>query len=556
MSGPLKDINCEIQCSLGENIQCANSMREIKALLAHIKSSRSARVIHGALVLAALLIVLPRMAIASCDKFTIGMNKFDLALQYVGRASGGDGSPEYTRVTRAMARKAISDASHIGVTYFRIAVSGFGPAQAGHPGDLDLWLNDPSKYWASIDEMMADLQTANICVIPVLIWNKFQFPAMASEPLGALLHSVKSASWRLAERYIREFVTRYRRSPNLLFYELTNELNLDVDLDMERNCRERKNPDECALVSNFTTSDMNGFSERLASLLRSLDNAHKISSGFALPRPAAEHLRRRPQWSGKGADWTPDTAEEFEANLRDIHRSVDIISVHLYPPVSNRLGVSPREEFKIVEVVQSAATRIGKPLFIGEFGQRDILVAPERSYESNMIREIARLQIPYSAVWVWEFYQVATDAPYQSVPSSFSLEPGYTDKLIAEIAQVNATRGQQGYKPDLHDTNSVPSVVLTKPLDCASLVPGAGLFAVASSGGLPVAYVDFLIDGKAIGRITHPPFRMSLPPSEETSGIPEIEARACSVDNKCSSYKTRVVLGRNGEATKQCISGT
>jgi hypothetical protein len=505
-------------------------------------------------LLTALLLVLPQVANASCDRFTIGMNKFDLALQYIGRASGGDGSAEYIKVTRAMARKAIDDASHLGVTYFRVSATGFSPSRAGKTGDLDLWLKDSARYWASIDQMMADLQAANICVIPVLVWNALQFPAMASEPLGALLHDTKSASWRLLERYVRDFVMRYRHSPNLLFYELTNELNSHADLDAERNCRKQKSADECALVSNFTTNDMNEFTGRVATLVRSLDEGHKISSGFTLPRAAAQHLRRHPQWSGGGADWTRDSADELETNLRDIHASVDIISVHLYPEESLRLGLALGEEFKIASIVQSAAARIGKPLFIGEFGQRDILHAPEISFISNTILEIEKLQVPYSAAWVWEFYQLATDAPYQSAPSSYSLEPGYTDTVIDEISQVNARRRPQAGRRDTQDAPSAPTVVLTKPLECATVAPGSELFAVASYEGHAVASVDFFIDGKAIGRVVHPPYRLSLPSSERAGGVSEVEARACSIANKCSSYKTRVVLGQNLETTKQCLS--
>jgi hypothetical protein len=215
---------------------------------------------HLPWLLAALLSTLPQAVAASCDQFTIGMNKFDLAAQYTGRASGGDGSAQYTTVTRAMARKAIADASRRGITYFRIAVSGFAPSRIGQVSDLAMWLDDPSQYWASMDLMMEDLRAANICVIPVLIWNKYQFPAMASEPLGALMHNATSASWRLLERFIREFVTRYRSNTNLLFYDLTNELNLDADIDLEGSCKKKKSTEQCNLVTNFTTSDMIGFS--------------------------------------------------------------------------------------------------------------------------------------------------------------------------------------------------------------------------------------------------------------------------------------------------------
>lgn len=243
-----------------------------------ILEKASARTASWARQLIAVVVLVPTAA-SACDQFTIGMNKFDLALQYVGRASGGDGSPAYTRVTRAMARKAINDAARAGVTYFRISAPGY------KPHDLDLWVKDPTQYWASLDQMMADLRAAGICVVPVLAWNPVQFPTLTHESVSAMVEDPKSASWQLLERYVRDFVGHYRNSGNLLFYELTNELNNHADIDADAVCRRKKSADNCIAVSNFSTEQMNRFTARFASLIRSLDGAHKISSGFTLPDP-------------------------------------------------------------------------------------------------------------------------------------------------------------------------------------------------------------------------------------------------------------------------------
>ena len=69
---------------------------------------------------------------------SIGLNKVDLLIQYLGTASGGDGSAEYRRVTRAMGKKAIIDAHNIGLKYLRVAVAGYAPITYGQRGDLDL----------------------------------------------------------------------------------------------------------------------------------------------------------------------------------------------------------------------------------------------------------------------------------------------------------------------------------------------------------------------------------------------------------------------------------
>jgi hypothetical protein len=507
--------------------------------MGQVLEKTAARSAHWVWRLALLFLIAPGAA-SACDQFSIGLNKFDLALQYIGRASGGDGSAAYTQVTRAMARKAISDAALAGVTYFRISASGF------KPHDLDLWVKNPTLYWAALDQMMADLHAAGICVVPVLAWNPVQFPTMASESISAMLTDPKSASWQLLERYVRDFIGHYSNSSSLLFYELTNELNNHVDIDGAAVCSRKKSAENCAAVSNFSTDQMNAFTARFASLIRSLDSSHKISSGFSLPRPAAQHLRHHPQWLGR-ADWTPDSREELEENLRDIHRSVDIISVHLYPPNSTRLGLTAGAQYRIAEIVQAAAARIGKPLFIGEFGQTDIRQAGPESFIARMTQEIPRLRVPFSAVWIWEFYQVAPDAPYQSEPSSFSLEPGYTDSLIDGIRQANAS-GRTRPAGELPDRP--PEVVLTEPMECAALSGGSELFAVASSGAHAVEVVDFFVDGKSVGQVRQPPYRLSLP-ALDARGVVEIEARACSA-GKCGSYRTRVVASSNAAAGAQC----
>lgn len=59
---------------------------------------------------------------------SFGLNKIDLVQQYLGNASGSDGNPEYRRVERAMAEKAIADAHRLGVKFSRIAMTGYAPS--------------------------------------------------------------------------------------------------------------------------------------------------------------------------------------------------------------------------------------------------------------------------------------------------------------------------------------------------------------------------------------------------------------------------------------------
>src|SRR5262249_20785108 len=203
--------------------------------------------------------------------------------------------PFYQKVNRAMARKAIVDAKSIGVTYFRISATGFPPSAYNLPGDLDPWVSDPAAYFNLFDQMMADLNSSGVKVIPVFVWNETQFPAMTGENVTTMLTDPNSKSYLLLQRYVSDFIGHYKDNPALLFYELTNELNLLADLDVVADCQKNNPfPQLCPVKGNFSTDQMIGFTSRLAAYVKSLDPGHLISSGFSIPRTGAEHLRRHP----------------------------------------------------------------------------------------------------------------------------------------------------------------------------------------------------------------------------------------------------------------------
>ncbi|MBU0620482.1 MAG: cellulase family glycosylhydrolase [Gammaproteobacteria bacterium] len=260
---------------------------------------------------------------------SIGVNKFDLFIQYTGTASGGDGSVPYRRVTRAMAKKALDDAKDAGIKFVRVSMSGRTSTKPGDGRDsLDLWRTDPETFWRQVDEMMDDLDARGIQIVPVLMWGTGKFPLMTGEPLGEILRNPQSKSWELLTRFVTDFVSRYRMRNTILFYELTNELNNYADLNLEKRCNKYK--EVCEEGDSFTANDMITYTWRFANLVRSLDTTRLISSGFSIPRGSAEHLRKRPEWSTKKTDWRPDSREQFAKNLEEIHAGVDIISIHLY----------------------------------------------------------------------------------------------------------------------------------------------------------------------------------------------------------------------------------
>lgn len=483
----------------------------------------------------------------------LGFNKIELMEQYLGTASGGDGSAKYKEVTVPMARKAVEDAAYMGATFLRVGVTGFWPNQHGQKSDLDLWQRDPLAYWKVMDAMIDDLSEQNLALVPLFVWNISQFSAITGESYAVFLRDPNSMSYQLLERYVREFVSRYKTHRSILFYELANEFNLPVDIDVEARCAKKKSVALCANPENIVTSDVIAFLTRLAALIRSIDGAHKISSGLSINRPAAEHLRRLPEWLNDKASWKLDDFSEFTQNMRDMNSMVDIISVHLYPIRENRrFGISAGNESHLLEYVKRAADQIGKPVFVGEFGEFDSMRAAVRGgFTDQFMQELVRLKIPYAALWGLEFYP----KPYYEQLSRQelgSVEFGYSDFVVRRFMETAAEMGQRIGQVERNDMKP-PLLVLTWPLECAVINHEQLIYAVASDNSLNVNRVEFWINDRKITSVMQPPYQTKFDPDDFLVGVHSIEARAYDAAGNESASKRRVVISHGAKSAPiQC----
>lgn len=459
----------------------------------------------------------------------LGANKFDLMLDYVAPRPPAGVDPEgYRRVRRAMGQKAIADARDAGLTFLRAAITGFGPVELNsrNQNDLVVWQTDPARFWAALDAMFADLDTAGVRLVPSFVWNLRQFPALANDNIATFIRDQNSASRRLLGQFLRDFITRYKGRPTILFYEMGNELNLGADIDMHKQCRT-----EPCVWGNFSTAEMDRFARDIAGLIKSLDPSRPVASGYSIPRGSASHLERRPQFSSAGPDWTADTVQEFDHNLLTIHQPFDVISIHVYPQDAARSnGPTSGQGFDPIDEAANAARSAGKRLFIGEFGDR----ANSPSFMAHVLDDIVRDRVDFAAIWVWEFYQQST---FTAVPA-FNIEPGYTDNVIDLLAQ---TAKRLGTSP-APSRQSAPRVVLTWPLPCADISRPIDLAAVASDRAKPVNRVEFLIDGQPLGSAAAPPYRTAFNPAGRGSRLAELGARAVSAAGAAATFQAKVRL--------------
>jgi hypothetical protein len=372
---------------------------------------------------------------------------------------------------------------------------------------------------------------------------------MTSESMRDMITNPQSQSYQLALRYIREFVQRYKSDPAGYFYDLTNELSLTADFDNVSRCQANPPPwdphkESCRPLGNYSTDEMVAFLSRLASEIRRLDPDHPISSGLAMPRGNAWHMRERPEWSPQGPSWTQDSIGEFHDILAHMHQGSDIISVHLYNgnQDNERYGITGHSSAEYITVMKQAADRAGKPLFLGEFGDQDPYVYNIHSrsedlsamFSHNVLAKVESLRIPYSALWLWEDY-MTTLRQYTDEPTGFNVEPGFTDNLIAAVRRTNQNLGNP--VPPLPQPDTTPPlIVLTSPLNGASMAMSQPLYAVASDDGGSISRVEFWVDGQLHSVADAPPYAAMLDTSQMADGLHDLAAVAYDLSGNIGQY--------------------
>ncbi|MGB9607871.1 MAG: cellulase family glycosylhydrolase [bacterium] len=337
----------------------------------------------------------------------IAVNKFDLFLRFL---AGGE--------EKQQAIKAIEEASKEGFRVIRFSGVGY------YPRDMRHWARE-NIYWQAFDELVETSKRNGVYLIPTLNWNIYLFPDMAGECVQDMLKNPDSRSRQYLWLYTYQIVSRYKDDPTILFWELTNEMNLSADLAFMNpygfsngNWVELGTSFMRLRRDHFTTDEMIPFIREWAQFIKSLDKNHLIGSGFSIPRASAQHLRLA---KGKG-DWTQDSVEEFEVYLRDVHPDpVDLISIHFYPRDGNlRFGNKDENSAEVLEIVKKVADRIGKPIYIGETGD-DYGKNPSSVFLRNVFREVVKLNIPITLVWNWMSPNDAYDVSPERTPAIVSM---------------------------------------------------------------------------------------------------------------------------------------
>lgn len=339
---------------------------------------------------------------------------------------------------RNASRMDLAAAAARGFRTIRFGASGFWPV------DHDLWYNQSTRhlFWGEFDSVMQDAKQLNVSLIPSLFWNIWSHADVCKEPLSALMSgNPATCAVKTAREFTSELVNRYAHDPTISHWELTNELNLLVDLDFEGKTASIApslgTPTSRSRLDNFSTASMMGFQQLVGSWIRQSDGlARVISTGHAIARPAAEHLRS--SYSLPSRDWTKDSIDEFSKNFVDQCAGCDLCSVHIYPGADNQRFGSPHE-YSLLDAAGEAlaAGNNNKRVYLGEFGvplpDRHNASAPRYNFTQDILAHMrdqpAQLAPVLATYWQWM-------APNQA--TTWSLFPGKDDRTIRLLQQDQA----------------------------------------------------------------------------------------------------------------------
>jgi hypothetical protein len=287
------------------------------------------------------------------------------------------------------------------------------------------WPNQ-AVYWGAFDELVSVAKESEVRLIPVINWNTYLFCDMAGECVQDMMLDRESRSRQYLWLYTDQLVSRYKGEPTVLFWELTNEMNLLADLEFHNplgrsflNAVGRGANVMRLRRDHFTTEQMIPFVREWAQLVRRIDKNHLISTGFSVPRAAAQHLRLA---RGKG-DWTHDGVEELETYMRDTNPDpIDLISIHFYRGDANqRLGNKDENSVGVLKIFKQLATKIGKPLYIGETNDLE----PGAPMLTNLLDKVVELEIPFTLLWDW------------MSPGRFDINPQDTPQIVSLMQRAN-----------------------------------------------------------------------------------------------------------------------
>jgi hypothetical protein len=371
----------------------------------------------------------------------VSFNKFDLLMQYVFTEHGQWEQPSIESVHKA--ETALRDLQRHGFGVIRVTASPFYPSwfeDAFFDADAGRQVQKRREFFAAFDQMLDACDRHGIRIVASLVWNWEVLGDLGHHSLHDGMVDRDPLGRQRVEEYVREVVVRYRDRPTIAMWEIGNEWNLGADIQRAVGLFSgspagdalHPGPVVRDARNNFTSDELATFLRDIATLIRSADPGHLITTGDSTPRPAAMHLLMAAR-AGLPVDWTFDSADELTEYLRLTHPDpIDVISIHYADDgmvsVGGTLGSPANLRF-----FKDAADAIGKPLFVGEIGYWNgagpWTAPPQIESLRQTLATIVNVKLPLTLYWAY--------GDDRTTSGGGSLRYGETDAALRLIEDAN-----------------------------------------------------------------------------------------------------------------------
>lgn len=346
----------------------------------------------------------------------VGANYFSLFSRIIARADDRSSLDNLEALSKA------------GIPFVRFMCCGFSAK------DMKLYREDKKEYFRRLDVVVHEAEKQRIGLIPTLFWNLPAISDQFGEPLDSL-GDRDSRTVGFIRTYTQEVVGRYKDSPAIWGWEFANESVLSCDLpkdphEYETMLRHGSTGSE-HVRRDLAFSQLKVAMKVFARTVREIDRDRIISTGNAVPRPAAYHNLH-------GSSWRMDTPGQFSDMLeRDNPDPFDVVCVHVYPNAKSYYIGGAKSLDAAIGLIARYAKQQDKPLFIGEFGsdaQPD--QAAEKKVFMDELNSIERCDVPLAAFWVFDL-----SSQNGHWNTTFDNARSY---MIREVAKFNQRRAATG----------------------------------------------------------------------------------------------------------------
>ena len=265
-----------------------------------------------------------------------------------------------------------------------------------------------------------------------------------------------SATMKMRKKFTKEVVARYKNSPAVWGWEVTNETNLSADLLSSKDNYE-----------NFTSKEGYTMVREVAKAIREVDDYRMISTGDAILRNAARSLHESGLKVDANHKWTPDWSLDTVADFRYMigyctPDPTDTVSMHMgcqKPDWTYKFKDKALTFAELLKEYVNTAKANGKGFYFGEFGDCGVLTdaAADGFVKTNFPI--------YLDTMVKSGVQLATMWQFNGNNDAFTDE-GLLSYMLAKLEETNAQfrkMGLQNTDDYWKQATATPTTTTKKP---------------------------------------------------------------------------------------------